>query len=478
MRELAQRGHAIHLLADRRDTLGGMTTVERLTTDFPSVFTFGYSPSPKGSRWHSLSLSLRLALDYWRYLDPRYDAAPALRARAARQAPHIAVHLGKWWPLRSRGRLVGLASLTRFLERSVPVSATAEAIISEHRPDVMMLTPLLYFGSQQVDYVRAGQRQGVPSILCVGSWDHLTTKGAVHEVPDLVTVWNDAQRTEAYQFHGIPPARVRVTGAQAYDHWFTMTPRLSREQFLQQVGVPGVGEYLLYLCSSPFITPREVEFVQSWIVGLRRHHDPRLRDIGVLVRPHPQNATQWEGVDFSGAGRVTLWPRHGANPVDTDARADYYHSMVYSLAVVGVNTSAQIESGILGKPVFSIHAPEFSRTQEGTLHFQHLKSVNGGLLSLAATLPEHYQQLQALLDAPAGERTRGREFVEAFVRPHGLAHPAAAFFADAIEEAGRLGHAPRLTPPLRSMILKPLLLPIAFAVERARVRKSPPREVR
>ena len=54
--------------------------------------------------------------------------------------------------------------------------------------------------------------------------------------------------------------------------------------------------------------------------------------------------------------------------------------MFHSVAVVGVNTSALIESGIVGRPVYTVLADEFAGQQEGTLHFQHLKNVNGGLL--------------------------------------------------------------------------------------------------
>ena len=54
-----------------------------------------------------------------------------------------------------------------------------------------------------------------------------------------------------------------------------------------------------------------------------------------------------------------------------------------------------IESGIIGRPVYSVQAEEFAATQEGTLHFQHLKNVEGGLLHLAADLDEHVAQLRA-----------------------------------------------------------------------------------
>ncbi len=270
-------------------------------------------------------------------------------------------------------------------------------------------------------------------MLAVGSWDHLTTKGLIHEVPDEVIVWNEMQREEAAALHGVEPSRVIVTGAQAYDHWFVQQPSVSRTEFCRKVGLPDDRPLLLYLCSSPFIAPYEVGFVRRWIAAVRASADPTLRRAAILIRPHPQNADQWKDVDPSAVDdAVALWPRAGANPIDRQARADYFDSMYYSVAVVGVNTSALIESGIVGRPVFTVVDKDFADQQEGTLHFQHLKNVNGGLLSVGGTLEEHVGQLAR---AVRGEYDpgKGRAFVEAFIRPHGLAVPAAERFVDAID---------------------------------------------
>jgi hypothetical protein len=345
-------------------------------------------------------------------------------------------------------------------------------LFDRERPDLLMLTPLLYFGSQQADYVRAARARGIPSVLCVGSWDHLTTKGLIHEVPDRVVVWNEAQREEAERFHGVPRDRVVVTGAQAYDHWFSTSPSTARDEFCRRVGLRPDRPFLLYLCSSPFIAPHEVPFVRRWLRALRESPHEGLRSIGVLVRPHPQNSAQWQGVDLAqhaghpsggDAHGVAVWPRGGANPVDAAARADYYDSMFHSLAVVGINTSALIESGIVGRMVFSVTADDFAATQEGTLHFQHLKSVNGGLLHLASSLEEHTAQLAHLLDDIPGRAHPPRGFIQSFIRPHGLDQPATPRVVDAIEQLGASSR-PAPAPIRGAAFWRPVLTPVAAAV--------------
>jgi hypothetical protein len=231
LRRLAERGHDIHLVAERKDSVGGTKTLDLLRHDYPDRIRHSDAPPRKDAFWQPLATQLRLTQDYWRYLDPRYDHSPSLRARGASQAPPLAGTLLKVPMLGSQRGLGMMRAIARTLERAVPHGDAVESFLRNERPDLLLLTPLLYFGSQQVEYVRAARSLGIPTVLGVGSWDHLTTKGLIHEQPDHVIVWNEAQRVEAGELHGIPPDLVTVTGAQAYDHWFTATPTLTRAEF-------------------------------------------------------------------------------------------------------------------------------------------------------------------------------------------------------------------------------------------------------
>ena len=148
---------------------------------------------------------------------------------------------------------------------------------------------------------------------------------------------------------------------------------------------------MLYVCSSAFIAPEEVGFVREWIDRLRAGSDERpvLHDLGVLVRPHPQNAAQWRDADLSAVPNVAVWPRAGAQPDGgRGERAEFFDSLAHSAAVVGINTSALLEAAILGKSVLSVpFVPQFAGTQEGTLHFRYLLHENGGFLPRVAHLP-------------------------------------------------------------------------------------------
>jgi hypothetical protein len=419
---------------------------------------------------------VRASLDYWRYLDERWDQAESLRARAAEQAPPFALAVVHMPILRSKPGLAMLVRLFRTIERVLLPPGEIADVFRRINPDVLFLTPLLYFRSHQVDHVRCAGQLGIKSVLGVGSWDHLTTKGLIHELPDRILVWNELQKREAVELHRVPAERIAVTGAQAYDHWFAAEPTLDRGGFFQQVGLDPQRPILLYLCSSPFIAPHEVGFVRRWISAVRTSADPRLSAAGLLVRPHPQNAKQWRDIKLEDEfDNVSFWPKTGVNPIGGSARAEYFDSIYHAEAVVGVNTSAMIESGIIGRPVYSVKAEEFADTQEGTLHFQHLKNAGGGLLHLAADMDEHVEQLAGLLADEGGARERARQFMQAFIRPHGLDVPATPRVVAEIE---RLAASPALVPHVPSpgaRLLRLALIPAAvvttvLTMERVKLR--------
>src|ERR1044072_9434972 len=91
LRLLAERGHDLHLIAERKDSVGGSRTLELLQQADPERIAYSYAPSRKDAMWQPLAVQLRLTLDYWRYLDARYDHSPSLRARGASHAPHVAL---------------------------------------------------------------------------------------------------------------------------------------------------------------------------------------------------------------------------------------------------------------------------------------------------------------------------------------------------------------------------------------------------
>jgi hypothetical protein len=464
VRLLAQRGHTIHLAFNQPFKPTEDPLAEMLAASTPNV-SFSLAP-PRGDNWSALATAVRGAMDYLRYLHPIYKGARKLRQRALVWPSGLFLWIAGLPLLRSPCGLRLLTSGLKLVERAIPNSAAVERFIESHHPDVLLVTPLVETASKQVDYVKTARALGIKTALCVASWDNLTSKGLIRVQPDMVIVWNEFQKREAVELHDIPPCKIVVTGAQLFDEWFERRPSSGRDEFCAQVGLPVERPILLYVCSSPLIAEHEVPFVKQWIRYIRAAPNSRVSRSGIIVRPHPQNAGQWQEADLSEFEDVAVWPRRAVNRLDAAAKANFFDSLYHSAAVVGINTSALIEAGIVGRSVYTILAPEYRETQEHMPQFRHLLRVGGGLLHLADNFEQHLAQLSEAFGGSTSKPDANNGFIESFVRPRGLAVPCTPIMVDAIEFLGTRGMAVERTP-LWSYPMRLLLLPFAFLMNRA-----------
>jgi len=450
-RELADRGHEVHAVFERlkKNSADQTAQIDALCAESPLV-TQGQSPLPaKYDRWYRQAAALRFAMDYLRYLSPAFADAPQLRRRGAERAPSWVLLLGRLGIARAPWALGRVMAGLRRIERSLPQDEKFDEYLRAERPDVLLVSPLVHVGPQgQVELLRAARRLGIPTGLLVHSWDNLTTKGLIHEVPDRVAVWNYDQVAEAVEMHGVPPERMAVTGAPTYDQWFGWASSTTHAEFCEHVGLDPGKPYILYLGSSYFIAPKEGDHVETWLTRLRAH--PELRDVGVLIRPHPVAAKHWIDFDEHRWDNVCIYPRAGADPINSRTKADYFDSIHHSSAVVGVNTSALIETAIVGRAVHSLSVPRYRNTQQGTLHFRYLSRDKGGPLVVTATFEKHLEGLAAAVRGDAGDDEAARAFVHRFVRPLGPDVRATAALADVIEALGRDPRVP--SAPVRPLV--------------------------
>ena len=220
-------------------------------------------------------------------------------------------------------------------------------------------------------------------------------------------------------------------------------PTRSRAEFCRHVGLPDDRPFVLWACSALLPgSPPEPTVVMRWASHLRASSDPRIRDVPILLRPHPSRTAEWTDVDWRSVGNIAMF---GGAPVDEPARTDYFESLHYCAAVVGITTSAFLEAAVVGRPVMSFSSEDLRQEQEGSLHFRHLVDPDHGLLTMAASLEEHGQQLASVLTGPlTGVLARQRRFVNAFVRPRGMEVSATEVVAATLE---RLGEGERVGPP-------------------------------
>lgn len=446
IRELTTRGHSVVVTAaHKRNKPLKLGTF----SDNPLVDVVT-NPVRRVDSWEPFVRPLRQARDYVRFLHPDYAAAAKLTARARTYAP-------AGWPERMdrvRGRRLLVKRTLEFAESLVPSEPYYELFIRSHAPDVVLITPLIDFGSYQTDFVKSAHRLGIPIAFAPFSWDNLTNRGLIRIPPDRTLVWNEYQKREAVTYHDVPPSTIVITGAPRFDEFFAMRPSSSAEAFRVRAGLDTDKPFILYLCSSHFIAPDEVTFVQTWAEAVRQ--DAVLRDYGILVRPHPANEEPWHNATLQGIPNAAVW----REPTKVQADPALFDSLSHAAAVVGLNTSAMIEAAIVGKPVHTIQTAEFAGGQEQTLHFHYLLARNGGPVEVGADLRAHVEQVRAAIANPEEGARRSRAFVERFVRPCGIERPVSPIVVDEIEKVAALKKRPRREPlwhaPARAVLFAAL----------------------
>ena len=442
---LADRGHDVRIAWSEETKLPpplALSGRERIS--------FINSPASRSDQWAVKLEQQRAVRDYLRYFEPPFARAAKLRGRARRKAfkaltggedkslaavcPSCSAHIQNDDLVRMLLDVypqvcTAVADRLALVEDTVPSDPGIDAFLRAESPDVLLVTPLIKGGSPQPDYVKSAKALGIPVAFPVFSWDNLSSKGLIHVMPDQVFVWNDRQRIEAIELHRVPADRVVVIGAPRFDKFFLMKPQQTRDEFCATHGFDPGQPILTYLCSSEFVAEREREFVVRWIDEVRQH--PALTAGNILIRPHPRQKGQWKHFRFHAPPRATV-----AHPKSISTDQTLFETVHHSVAVVGLNTSAQLEAGIVGKPVFTLLAPEFTGGQQETLHFEYLLKEHGGFVEVAPDFETHRRQLGAALEGN-GDTARIREFIDRFLRPHGRDRPVTPIMADAIEELAR-----------------------------------------
>lgn len=155
IRELAERGHEVDVAFDALDKQ--QDGLMSLTPPPPRVRILGEWPV-RNDAWRNTARGIRALGDCIRYLDPVFADAGYLRDRMFAMVPNVF----PFWPLSKLRTLPSwLVHLMQkgiaLAERAVPVDPRVREFLSERRPDVVVLTPLVSNCGRQTDLVKAAR---------------------------------------------------------------------------------------------------------------------------------------------------------------------------------------------------------------------------------------------------------------------------------------------------------------------------------
>ena len=137
-----------------------------------------------------------------------------------------------------------------------------------------------------VPFLAAARRLRLPVVAHVASWDHTVGKGVISPHSELYIVQNSVMEDDLRRYHGIEPARVRVTGWPQTDLFHRRRPRAEYDDLLRGYGLDPHRPLVLVAGNTPSNAPYEGLFVERllawWEQGARER-------IQLLFRPHPRD---------------------------------------------------------------------------------------------------------------------------------------------------------------------------------------------
>lgn len=377
------------------------------------------------------SIMIRELANYANFLRPGHPMPPSQPWENIYMRNRL--HPKLYWAIKTRiGSLIFSTGFVRWLLSKIETFIKPDPQImnwlDDFQPQVLFVSPYIMSADLEIEYVKAAQKLGIPTVASVLSWDNLVSKGTYLVKPEWLFVWNQNLVEEAVNIHEFQREAVFMTGAPVYDPWFDLAPSLDREQFCEQCGVNPNNPYLLFLGSSPTITDLDVELIKALIAHFEQM-DAEKRP-SIIIRPHPYalfDMTTFE-MDW-----VKVFPKKGGRPDIDETRQTYFDTLIHSAVVVGVNTTGFLDAAIVDKPCVTLMDDQM-RDGQGA-HFNYL--IDADFIEVAMERTETFNIIDRIISGVDAKMDNRHQFVRQFMRPQGVDIPASEVMAKAILAVGR-----------------------------------------
>lgn len=278
--------------------------------------------------------------------------------------------------LRALGRVTDLERAVVAMETRLPLNVQSVALL-HLRPDVLV-TPTFIHDDCEVELAKAARSCGVPVLAVPSSWDTLTSKGCFLVAPDMVAVWGQDSRRHAVEHHGLPPARVVVTGPPHFDMYASDYYRQeARGDFLLRHGLSPALRVILFAGTTVTYWPDE--FDQLRALSRLMERGTALSQRLLWYRPHPRRSVS-DIAEVAALPCVYVDPltRGGGYSVRPDDLLFCRSLLDACDGVVTAFSTMIIEAALLGKPsvvvAFGLGDPGFGSVVQHA-EYEHMRDV-------------------------------------------------------------------------------------------------------
>ena len=313
---------------------------------------------------------------------------------------------------RSKILMIFSYNFLKFIHFLIPSSVKIKKFIKLINPDLVLVVGGNWPTrneklSSEIDFIKASKEIKKPSVLLVISWDNLIARGLYHYVPSAMFVWNKTHFDEAVNVQKIPKQILKIIGAPFMDKWFEDIKLSSKNDFFKTIGMDINKPLITYLGSAKNISTNEKIIVENIYDELSK------LGIQLLVRPHGANTGQFKNLNK----KIKIFPLKGELPDTLESKESMVNSLRYSNFSIGINTTAMIDSIILGTPCISIVKKEFKFNQIDTPHFNKVREE--GIFIEAQNYKEIVSNINEFNSNNNDLFEKMNQFVLKFCRPFG-----------------------------------------------------------
>lgn len=229
-------------------------------------------------------------------------------------------------------------------------------IFKEYNPKLVIITAAHHSNGWILTYY--AKLKGCETLANIISWDNLSTKGIIDRYCKYYTLWSEEMIEEKRQYFPFIKSIDYVIGSPQFDIYFDDTLLMSRNDFLNSLGLNPSFPYVLYTTNTPTAMPDEPEILSCLWEEIEKSEISG--KVSLLIRLHPKDRIEryWgiknkRNVAISLAG-VPKWNGADSWIPDRDDIIRLANTMRYASVSINIASTMTLESFCLKIPTINV----------------------------------------------------------------------------------------------------------------------------
>ena len=232
------------------------------------------------------------------------------------------------------------------------------AYFEKYNPAIVFCTDITdrSEGESDIDLIRESKKRGIFVAGMVRSWDNLSGRGVIREIPDKIIVQNDILKQECRRYNNVKDENIEIVGIPHYDS-YSKGPFVSREMFFREVGLDPNKKTILFVTIADYFLKKQfsknnIDYNKHVLKLLNRLDSDKIQ---VIVRLPVIGEVNIESLELP-ANFVLDRPKVLFEKGELDKSADQHlaSSIFYSDIILPGPSTIAADALFFGKPIIFI----------------------------------------------------------------------------------------------------------------------------